>query len=657
MIYVDSIYRKMTYTARDLREIIDGQISLTVEAIWAGLHAVPDPQSVSFRHILNRIMILVQSPITFILFIQGDDGALERQYTFNKHPRHHRDINAQGDIASKRDMFRLFGTKYFLLVLNATSPYEFSIIPPLDIDHLPEKPNNEDIVRYKMTKITNPASYKFYGQFSSIIHRSLAACKDWPQGAAIRASKLRPAVKLIDHDKFFTALRSNTTQYYLDGYGVVDRVYRKIKKGIESISSGNEQPDAAKLTNFILFVRDYAAHDGYIRHASYNYRLQILICSNQRSDLKDFFGKHMRGNMAALKKAVRMEKVLREEEIKKPYYKKLARDAALRFFEILNRPTGDEDLLKILETPFGVAARSMADPVFDGVTFFRDPFTEGGLSRCFPENEGAAFKELNLEQQDDVLRITICRHLFEAMAPQIQGVMPIENSKALATNGKEIQKSPVDRLQIMLNPVELGGRVWCVIGHLTRSIEPTKTLTDSKTINLLASYWLQNYHIYQTINERAKKNLRVYMSQLYEATVGNIYQEETLKFLGRLTKSAVVQSAVNERLESLSCLFPYDVVQIELEPRGAGEAWPQGPADGGDRASRRAVFSEGVVSVVSKEPNFVFPPAPSLAPGVATKFVSETDVAVAMSDAILRGSIEAYMKMVKHSKKGSDATS
>lgn len=635
-----------------LARIIDRQVALTVEAIWAGLHAGPDPQSVSFRHIMNRIMILVQNPITFILFCEQANGKLSRQYTFNKHPRHHRDINAQGDVAKKSEMFRLFGTSYYLLVLWAAAPYEFKIISPSNTG-LPKKPKAEDIVLYKLARITDAASYEFYAQFFSLVQRSLEDCKDWPQAEPAKLP-LRLSQSSRDYENFFTALQSNTTQYHLDGYGVVDRVYRKIKKGIESISSRAGALDGFRLTNFILFIRDYAVPEGYIRHASYSYHLQILICSSQRADLKEFFGKHMKGNRAAQKKAVKKEKRLREHEIKKPYYKKLARDAAKRFFEILNRPTGDEDLLKILEAPFGPAARSMADPVFDGVTFFRDPFTEGGLTRCFPESEDASFSDLSLERQDDVLRITICRHLFEAMVDPIPEAVSTENNRPLQ-NGQAFSSSLIDRLQIMLNPVELGGRVWCVIGHLTRSIEPEQELSDAKTINLLASYWLQNYHIYQTINERAKKNLRVYMSQLYEATVGNIYQEETLKFLGQRTKSAKVESAVNERLEGLSCLFPYDVVQVELEPKGAGEAWPEGSADGDARSSRRAVLSEEVVSVVSKQPNLVFPSAPSLAPDVAAKFVSETDIAVAMSDAILRGSIEAYMKMVARTKRGSDA--
>ena len=645
----------METSQSNLRSIVDRQISLTVEAIWAGLHAGPDPQSVSFRHILNRIMILAQSPITFILFFGKPDGSLIRQYTFNKHPRHQDKINAQGEAANKSQMFQLFGTNYHLLVLNAAAPYAFAIIPPPN-DVLPKTPRMLDIVRLKLARITDVESYEFYGHFNSLVLHSLEACKDWSPPAATERPP-RISDQSSDGKIFFQALRNNTTQYRLDGYGVVDRVYRKIKKGIESISSGNGASNAANLTNFVLFVRDYAVPENYSRHDSYNYRLRMLICSSQRYDLKAFFSSHMKGNRAALRKAVSMEKDLREREIKEPFYKQMARDAAISFLKILDKKDGDEELLKILETPFGVAARSMADPVFDGVTFFRDPFTDGGLARCFPEHEGMAFSELSSEQQTDVLRITICRHLFEAMAARLPEKMVTKSRRSDARNLDSRKDNSIDRLQIMLNPVELGGRVWCVIGHLTRSIEPDREIVDGKTISLLASYWLQNYHIYQTINERAKKNLRVYMSQLYEATVGNIYQEETLKFLGEKTKSAVVESAVNERLRGLSCLFPYDVVQIELEQRGAGEAWPQGPADGGARASRRAVFSEVVVSVVSKEPNPVFPSAPSLAPGVAAKFVSETDIAVAMSDAILRGSIEAYMKKVEQSKKGSDATS
>ena len=623
-----------------LTKIIDRQVALSVEAVWAGLHAGPDPKSVSFRHILNRIMILVQSPVTFVLFKEDEDKRLVRQYTFNKHPRHASDINARAREAKKSQMFGLFGTKYYLLVLEAYAPYEFEILPPPE-GSLPRTAVTRDVVQQKLAAITNETSYEIHANFKSLVVASLMECND-RNNPEDQEPPTRLSESSDDYKHFLQTLRNNTTQYELDGYGVVDRVYRKIKKGIESIS-GNGAEHAAKLTNFILFVRDYAVPETYLRHEVYDYRLRILICSTQRSDLIVYFTEQMKRDKRLRRSALRKEVALWRYELKKkPYYKSIAKAAARRFFEILSEPNGGVELLRILEAPFGVTSRSMADPVFDGVTFFRDPFSQGGYNRCFPEkHRGLPFNELPSEQQDDVLRVTICRHLFDGMASPLE---PITNRSICdrAATDQVDSEQPIDRLQIMLNPVELGGRIWCVIGHVTRSIEPQKKLIDIRIIKSLTSYWLQNYHIYQTINERAKKNLRVYMSQLYESTVGRIYKEETLRFVGKRVQSATIERAVNTRLRGLSCAFPYNVVQIKLMQISGGKPWPQGPADGSTEASRRAVFSETVVSVVSKQHNRVFPPAPSLDPSVAAKFVSETDIAVAMSDAILRGSIEAY---------------
>jgi hypothetical protein len=624
-----------------LQNIIDRQIALSVEAVWACLHAGPDPKSISFRHILNRIMILIQSPVTFVLFQNSEGKRPIRRYTFNKHPRHASDINARAADSNIGQMFQLFGTEYYLLVLEAQAPYLFRVISP-PTGESTHSVTMKDVVRLKLARITDEASYAWYERFKTLAANSIIACQDHKEAVDNPIQPLRLKESSDDYSRFLRTLKSNTTQYELDGYGVVDRVYRKIKKGIESISGSGERN--ATLTNFILFIRDYAVPNNYLRHGDYNYRLRILICSTQRSDLISFFEMQIKGDRRQLQEAKKKEAYLFRYELEdKPYFNSIAKAAARKFFNILGQPDGVSELLRILEAPFGITSRSMADPVFDGVTFFRDPFTQGGYNRCFPEGHGGLpFDELSSEHQDDVLRVTICRHLFDGMAaPPLHRGSARQTRKQTLADEKNIAEN-VDRLQIMLNPVELGGRVWCVIGHVTRSIKPEKSLTDQKTVDSLTSYWLENYHIYQTINERAKKNLRIYMSQLYEDTVGRVYKEEMLKYLGQRVKSSTIEAAVNGRLQALSCVFPYDVVKVGLTPTANGKPWPEGPADGSTEFSRRAIFSQKVVSVVSKQHNRVFPPAPGLAPGAAADFVSETDIAVAMSDAVLRGSIEAY---------------
>ena len=97
----------MSTVRESLKRALEQQVQLGIEAIYAGVFAGPDPASVSFRHLLSRVMVALQVPVTFVLF-KRVDGKLVPQYRANKHPRHFGLITRQIRAASIDSLIPLF---------------------------------------------------------------------------------------------------------------------------------------------------------------------------------------------------------------------------------------------------------------------------------------------------------------------------------------------------------------------------------------------------------------------------------------------------------------------------------------------------------------------------------------------------------------------
>jgi len=199
-------------------------------------------------------------------------------------------------------------------------------------------------------------------------------------------------------------------------------------------------------------------------------------------------------------------------------------------------------------------------------------------------------------------------------------------------------------LQIMLNPIEVGGRVWAVAGYATRSKDPRSEFASGKDIDQYDKYWSMNYHIYRDVNERMKKNLRTYMNRFYENFVAKQYEQWLYTLTsggmkdGQKRSLTEAQDELNRILRSLSCVFPYNVVEGELKrteegiPVPASESALEDP-ETGDKA-RRALAGKHWATYMSVTDYSRFPPAPGV--DDTKTFVDIVDVAVAMTDRTIR---------------------
>jgi hypothetical protein len=653
-----------------LLEVIDHHIKLTVEAIYTGMFAGPSPASVSFRHILSRIMILLQEPVTFVLYKTDALGQRQEVYRANKHKRHKRYIDEKikeaTDSQGQIFFFDVFGMGYELLCLIAETDkqgrYQFN---PLEVRSGNPSLSRWEIASYKLRKILEIEPFLIYQKrFGADLLGTLQRCVDHDEservngGADSRERQLEEfyhpdwdQARMDGYSQFLQNLSRNTSEYsQLSQYGVIDKVFSKLKDNLLAIAAGgfrrsedeSEAGERLPLTNFILFARDYS--EPIKRHGGdYDYQLRLIVCSRQETEWRHAFA-----HWKKFPRAISRESYLKlfdlpvqansQEEVQLITW--AAKSVNEYFWKFIDDGNVDA-IIRILKAPLSQSARSMADPVFDGVSYFRDPFSEGGVKRCFAptddfkEDLKQQLKTLNGQSFDnlssswcDVLRVVACHYLFDAMTDP--------------TTTKNQRASKSDRLRIMLNPIEVGGRVWGVIGYLTQNYEIAPHAQD-QDLMAFDLYWRQNYHVYQDVNSRVKKNLRVDFLRLYEQTVSQTVTrmlEESLihnKSYGKVN-AQVFQELINHRLSAFACYFPYSSVKIQFKKVSGPEDSPEPHGTLDQVSSRRFATSgdtgDGTYGEYSSGLNLCFPEPPAIKAEKGEKFINLTNFAVETSNLV-----------------------
>jgi hypothetical protein len=658
-----------------LRKILHHHVALGVESLFSCFFSAKNPSNLPFHHVLNRIMVVAQVPIMFVV-LRNVEGERPEFYISNKHKNegHQTKIRERvGEIfneatPTKEYLIPLWHEKksattpawhasttgkrkYYLLVLEAHSEkYEFRQLKR--VHRADDVKCPEDAAIYTIEKVFSPKMYFHYGEafFNSLAYsldtiefgeepeksKKIEETTDpfWGNFLGDRSASKDSAARTRLGDarkKSREITRKKGTPYALAGEGVLDRAFRNLKGSIASLSS-----DAA-ITNCLLFTRSYDRPLNCPRFGTeYDYNVRISRGQEQCNEHLDAFRRwssservvkesNFLGAFADKSDESRRMRLILTDAVAE-IWQKIAVDLEPSISE------QDEDkrkgLQKILHDDFGDNARSVSEPVFEGISFFRDPFIRlGGIERCFPNGipDGQTFADLNPQEKKDILRVVAFNFLLQDMAPESK------------------QTGNPSRIFVMLNPIELGGKVWAVASYAARMTEVVVPFIDSlDRLEQWNGYWLKNFHTFHDVHERLKRSLRQHLKTACYELFAEVYARKIwdLRYKSDLQ---IIEKEINDELREFTCFFPYAEVSITLE-HDKGRRYPipyrpSGVHDPNKIAGKenRALFAEHLAARVDIKENSRYPNAPGR--DQDRPFVSPSELAIAFTDAVFRRSV------------------
>lgn len=643
-----------------LARVLDHQIHLGIEAIFSATLAGRDPFKISFHHILNRVMMILQLQVNFAVLKRDEDKyklvylsntdfdhshkiknyvdktisdkfvdiSINNSVFLSKNKDFFDDLNSESSCAQTirkkiNDVFYpILGEKtdYLLGVLKCIKvdgDYNFEWI--YKIEKIQDIKNGWDCAGYKLNEIFKFERYDCYGaKFVDAIDMALSryeiadGSKDdsmsfW-EDAVFKDKKIMENFTQNKEEirEYFDRIflnDFNSVGYKISGKSILDNGYKKYEPNAFLVGK-----DDNPLTNFFFLTRHYVDKD-YKRYEKkskikkhkdkdlyYNYAVRVAICSSQREDFRKFFS-HLCGveslyeqeiTASNYKKNIEiyLEKSFGEDNsdgnIERINLLKIVDACFLLMHTICNLKKGEackKDGIDLIIDLIGMDltkyTKSITDGVFkDGVSYYRNPFrSDLALSRSGLKSEDVVlyiknnnglfstyiknadsfndlmkdiYKKSKIEQQIfDFFRAFLCRIIFDGM------------SKPIASDNNQEQENY--ELYIMMNPIEVGAKVFGVATYLTRSRNPDAEFLDVDDVLRFNSYWLQNYHIFESINNRFKKSLRVDMEIHYVRAIGNLYEKK----LDKMYKDEFfnIKEFVSE-YKILSLFFPYGHMYI-----------------------------------------------------------------------------------------------
>ena len=167
---------------KKIKPELDRRVQLVASSVMGSFLSGDDPEQTSIRHVLNRAMVLLQMPLTFIICEKIDDEYVS-YYKFNRHPRDQESLsnafkNKPSITRPEIDgmPFQMFSTNYYLLPIvigkNKDGTHNFYRLLRLKENQTPL--TADDLASYQLQQLLNGDLYKNYGaSFAKLIKKSI----------------------------------------------------------------------------------------------------------------------------------------------------------------------------------------------------------------------------------------------------------------------------------------------------------------------------------------------------------------------------------------------------------------------------------------------------------------------------------------------------
>lgn len=530
-----------TITSKDSFEF-RRRVNLVRHSIYGVFLSSKNQEFVSIYQILNRILILLQQPVTFVFYEKIENKYKRINHEFMSDPFYRNDlynnktkelkikgekitcapeeITIGGSLKGKSNcfycLFRVFDTEYYLMVFRVVKKTnnlkksndkytEFQAI----LDEGDESiTNTNSYIRWCMKEILSLKDF-FHDNFKKSF--KVAVEKTIKQLYSENTPSSKSNNQKIEYDKDSVKDIEKRLGNIFSAYTKIGYATRLINSvppegnmnsetGVSPVETQQEVNESFSQPNIILFTRSFSVEADksgkkWRRDGLYDYDVRLCIYSSesdentQEDDIKTIFKTMSEIGMDAVHNQYKCEKYINrfEDENSRVDGEKVFDE----FLKILsqNSEASNKKILEILKSPLGKNARSFSDPVFcSGLIHFRYPFARGGLERI----DGKLFDENGEwieENKNDWLRVVIAHYYFEAIAPYHEIKQKDENKN--------------EQLALILIPVEVGSSTWGVLGHIVKT-----SAKDNDEIASGSEEWDAIYNFYEHIFQRVQRDLR-----------------------------------------------------------------------------------------------------------------------------------------------------
>lgn len=558
-------------------ELLNRRSAITISNITQLIYSSMDGK-LSFRHIWNHILVMLQHPLSFFIYrkLKGKKK-YEHYYTLNKDPLSierfeeikEKYLSTQTDI--KKYIFPIVTSndcEYYIVLISA---YNFTAVDQARVRCLEPIVNKSDefeedsCFRY-LLPVQRQAYNFFHGKhatrtifFDEFLLKSLDSIeeKKTNRSKSKNTYATKPSVyeyqfnRLLFQQDTISSLRSiiksnkfkNNRNDASKGY--INRVYKKIRSGlsfIQSLDSG------AYVSNALFYVVDYLKSDNLPRCGDgYNYNVKLYLHDEQKDQFKRYLD-----NLKKASTKLPYSALSGNSDKDSVVYNLLAR--ADDWFWMCVKEKRYDEIIEIITSPFGPSLRSVADATISNgsVHFMYGFLNDGGIARCFG---GAVDQEVyDVDESSpiwkEILRQCVAYYLFRA-------IMPDKDRNLLDEDFLRARN-----ITLIMVPIEVQGCIPMVCAHF---------LFLTKSENESDIDWHKSVDIYNAIDQKIKRSLRKTYKELYINVIRDVFYENLTAVLLKSYNSIEekntlleVEGLLNKDLDILEPFIPFKIAKVYL---------------------------------------------------------------------------------------------
>jgi len=510
---------------------IELRASVTINNIYSLAVRHGESESLYFNEITNELITFLQQPVFFSLFIDINkikDSLpklllIAKSYKGKEEYYHVNHELADNNYCSEKFLLlkssqRIMGLNIYMKVVRAN--YKEGSVKADTISISSEKALrniSDEYIRYCMQTIFNRYD-NYIGLCESekcwtIIIKSLMSGTSARKAMDMFSTKkvAQNSVQLNDNVTHFiigrTKLKTNMSILEQNGLYITDKKWfeeaipKAIKKPIEELQkSCSFIAKQHKINNLLLMARSYYP-ENIVRNKKYKSNIYPILTPSIKSEIRCFLSQLKEEEW----KVKRFYDFKDEIDIHGKNRESLLRSLDDWFWESVRNNAGLE-ILNALAEPVTSCSESFTDVVFESAhCVINNAWAHSGLQRI----------------RNNELRSGLLAHYQDATSRPLRKALKRAVSyhyilSAMAgdySNNDNIHKE----IELLMSPIELGGKIWAVLCHLCYVDKDTYSIFDE-------AYYSEKYHYLKTIRSSFSFNLRKSLQDVHLDEVQKIYE-------------------------------------------------------------------------------------------------------------------------------------